>query len=57
MRVLMDKHLAWQCWCLKDHRGRPTLIVGPERWAQLVWLTVQPLLFETDSGPLDAKVP
>lgn len=54
LRVVRESCLEWQIWLVEDP---PMLIVGPERWAQLVWLTVKPGVLETDPGPLDAKVP
>lgn len=33
------------------------LVVGAERWHQFTWVVQRQVLFETDPGPLDAKVP
>ncbi len=54
MRIHVEPMLDWQSYKL----GNDILIVGTERYPQLVWaITVKPNVLETDPGPLDARVP
>lgn len=57
VEVVMEPHLDWGLWVHYDCRYTPALIVGKETYEQLLYyMTVAPQQFETDPGPLDAKV-
>ena len=53
VRIYEERWLAWEAWNFDG-----VVLVGAELFAQLVWqLQVKPTLLESDSGPLDARVP
>ncbi len=57
VRIVLEPLLDWQIWRMRIGVGADLVIAGRESYPQLVWLPVREQLLETDSGPLDAKVP
>lgn len=51
-QVVLMPELEWECYGFARR-----LVVGAERWHQFTWVVQRQVLFETDPGPLDAKVP